>query len=469
VNTEHLVLDRSAGSHRRQRVIGALVGSVVGDALGAPFEFGPPGRFTARFPVPARGIATEMGGGGGWGPAEWTDDTQQSLIVAMSLLDNDGLDEADLFARFRGWLAAGPADVGIQTRAVLASGAGWRDAAREHFAAGNRAAGNGSIMRTLPAALYFSRAGAAATADAARRISDLTHGDPAAGGACAIYHLLVAAALDGGDPLAALPDALDRLSEDRRAKWARYLSPSWTPEQAQESNGAVWPTLATAVWALRNRWSFAEALRRVIDIGGDTDTVACVTGGLLGAVAGIQAIPSRWTTLLNGELPGQAAAVTDLVDLQNLAVRLDGGDVSSAMPALTAGIEPEEVLPGIWLSDLPGALRAPSDAVVISLCRTFGYLTARDRRQVYLLDDDRNLDVPAVLGDVLDTIEAVHADGRPVLVHCYGGASRTGLVLRAWLKRSRHLTGRQATAEAVALWPLTAGWNGSFDRALEQM
>ena len=193
--------------------------------------------------------------------------------------------------------------------------------------------------------------------------------------------------------MSTLSESLDRVPADRRPKWDRYLSPSWTPEQAEEPNGAVWPTFATAVWALRNQWGFADALRRVIDLGGDTDTVACVTGGLLGAVEGIQAIPSRWTTPLNGELPGQHADVTNLADLQNLALRLDGGDVSSVAPDLTHGIEPREVIPAIWLSDLPGALRAPRDAVVISLCRTFGYITASDRRQVYLLDDDRNLDV----------------------------------------------------------------------------
>ena len=49
---------------RSHRVAGALIGSAVGDALGAPFEFGPPGQFTARFPTDARGVATEMCGGG---------------------------------------------------------------------------------------------------------------------------------------------------------------------------------------------------------------------------------------------------------------------------------------------------------------------------------------------------------------------------------------------------------------------
>lgn len=194
-----------ARAHRRQRVIGAIVGSVVGDALGAPFEFGPPGRFSARFPAPARGLATEMCGGGGWLPAEWTDDTQQALICAASLLDRAGVDEGDLYGRFQSWLRAGPQDVGIQTGAVLSSSAGWQDAALQHFAAGNRAAGNGSLMRATPGAVFFSRAGEEATASAARRISDLTHGDPAAGDGCVIFHLLVAAALNGDDPLCGPP------------------------------------------------------------------------------------------------------------------------------------------------------------------------------------------------------------------------------------------------------------------------
>jgi ADP-ribosyl-[dinitrogen reductase] hydrolase len=267
---------------RRQRVIGAFIGSVVGDALGAPFEFGPPGAFSARFPAPAHGIATEMCGGRGWRPGEWTDDTQMALLVAASLLERGGVDEADLFARFVAWIEAGPADVGVQTRVVLTSGRPWHSAAREHFAAGHRAAGNGSLMRATPAAIFFARASAEATMSAARRISGLTHGDPAAGDGCASYHRLIAAALDGADPLSVLPDAVAAVPAERRASWEEALDQAWTPEQARVPNGAVWPTLATAVWALRRGWAFDAAMRAVIDIGGDTDTVATVSGGPAG-------------------------------------------------------------------------------------------------------------------------------------------------------------------------------------------
>src|SRR3712207_2237723 len=121
--------------HRSSRVAGALVGSAVGDALGAPFEFGPPGRFSARFPAPARGARTEMCGGGTLDrePGEFTDDSQMALLVATSLVERGGLDAADLFDRFGTWAAADPPDIG-QARAVLGSGLPWDAAAAEHVA-----------------------------------------------------------------------------------------------------------------------------------------------------------------------------------------------------------------------------------------------------------------------------------------------------------------------------------------------
>src|SRR5687767_7677871 len=202
--------------HRSHRVAGALVGSAVGDALGAPFEFGPAGQFSARFPSPARGTNTEMCGGGslGWAPGEFTDDTQMALLVASSLVECGGLDEADLFERFRSWLKAGPPDVGNQTRAVLGSGRPWDVAAFEHFQRSGHAAGNGSLMRTTPAAIWFSRFGTEATMDAARRISALTHGDPSAGEGCAVFHELMRVALDGEDPLTAIPSALEAVAAE---------------------------------------------------------------------------------------------------------------------------------------------------------------------------------------------------------------------------------------------------------------
>ncbi|TFV74390.1 hypothetical protein E4P39_12935 [Blastococcus sp. CT_GayMR19] len=457
--------------HRSHRVAGALVGSAVGDALGAPFEFGPAGQFTARFPVPARGSWTEMCGGGslGWEPGEFTDDTQLALLVAASLVERGGLDEADLFDRFVRWAAADPPDVGSQTRAVLTSGPPWDVAAAEHFGSTGRAAGNGSLMRTTPAAIWFSRFGTETTMDAARRLSALTHGDPAAGEGCAIFHELMRVALDGEDPLAAVPSALDLVADEHRDRWAAVLAEDWTPADATESNGAVWPTLGSAVWALRHGNDFAEVMRLVIDLGGDTDTVACVAGGLAGAVFGMGGIPSRWASVVHGRVPGQGDKMWRVADLQQLATALDGKPLQSYDPGVIPRIGPTEVLPGIWAANLDGARYSETDFAVISLCRLGEPFPHELQRMAYIADNDHNSDLDVVLEDVLDDMAALRAEGHRLLVHCHGGASRTGLVLRAWLMRTDGMSADEATTHVAERWPHLGLWNVSFTDALERM
>ncbi|MFI8944915.1 ADP-ribosylglycohydrolase family protein [Streptomyces sp. NPDC053750] len=307
---------------RTERALGAVVGSAVGDALGAPFEFGPEGAFSDRFPDPGKG--GEMCGGGGWDPGEATDDTQTAVLVAESLLDRGGLDLPDVFRRFQRWAAADPKDIGLQTEAVLSSGDPWDTAAALHFRAGGRAAGNGALMRATPSAVHFAPRGRDATMDAARHLAALTHGDRAAWEGTAVFHALIRVALTGGDPLAALPATLDAVHPDHRARYATVLAPGWHPDLATEFNGAVWPCLGSAVWALRTTSSYEDAVRAAIDLGGDTDTVAAVTGGLAGAVYGIAAVPSRWTEPLHVPLPGFGGRVLRTAELADLTRRLCG-------------------------------------------------------------------------------------------------------------------------------------------------
>lgn len=309
-----------ADTPRTDRALGAVIGSAVGDALGAPFEFGPENAFSARFPHPGHG--GEMCGGGGWDPGEATDDTQMAVLVAESLLECGGLELPDVFRRFRRWAAADPKDIGLQTEAVLSSGDPWDLAAALHFQTNQRAAGNGALMRAAPSAVFFAPRGREATMDAARRLSALTHGDRAAWEGTAILHELIRVALAAADPLAALPDTLTAVHPDHRQRYATVLAPDWHPEQATEFNGAVWPCLGSAVWALRTTSSYEDAVRAAIDLGGDTDTVAAVTGALAGAVYGIAGIPDRWTEALHVPLPGFGERVLRAPDLADLTRQL---------------------------------------------------------------------------------------------------------------------------------------------------
>lgn len=305
---------------RELRALGCVLGSAVGDALGAPFEFGPEGAFSARFPEPGHG--GEMCGGGGWEPGEATDDTQMAVLVGESLLERGGLELPDVFARFRRWAAAEPKDIGLQTEAVLESGDPWDLAAALHFQVNGRGAGNGSLMRAATSAVHFARHGREATMEAARRIAALTHGDRAAWEGTAVFHELVRVALGGADPLAAVSRAVRAVHPDHRDRYAVVLAEDWHPDRATEFNGAVWPCLGSAVWALRSTDSYEGAVRAAVDLGGDTDTVAAVTGGLAGAVYGADGIPGRWIEPLHVPLPGFGGRVLRSAELASLALRL---------------------------------------------------------------------------------------------------------------------------------------------------
>lgn len=298
-------------SEHQDRAIGAMLGSAVGDALGAPFEHGPEGKYAEAFPT---GEGEMLGGGAyGWAPGEWTDDTQMALLLAASLLDYGYLNGRDVFARFQKWVEARPPDVGSQTRSVLTNGLPWDQAAKYYIESHRHADGNGSLMRSVPGALFF--AGTNSTATMGSLQSGLTHG-PGADEGVALYHLLIQAALAGKDPMEGLAGV--QLS----THYAHVLSPSWDPAERRWPSGAVWPTLGCAVWALRRTDNFADAMREVINLGGDTDTVACVTGGLVGAVYGVDGIPERWYKALNGRSPGHAPVATDYQDLADLALKL---------------------------------------------------------------------------------------------------------------------------------------------------
>ena len=64
---------------------------------------------------------------------------------------------------------------------------------------------------------------------------------------------------------------------------------------------------------------------------------------------------------------------------------------------------------------------------------------------------------------------ALQEEGRRLLVHCHGGASRTGLVLRGWLVREKGMSVDEATAHVKVRWPHLGEWNVSFTHALHRL
>ena len=461
------------GADAQQRAIGALIGACVGDALGAPFEFGPAGAYSERFPAPLLGTSTEMVGGGAfdWAPGEFTDDSQMMLALAESLLACGGLDLDDLWARFRAWRSAAT-DCGTTTAGALSHESRHGAAADVHRSWG-RTASNGALMRTWAIAVAFVGHDTADVMKVARAQAELTHFDPLAGWSAAIGTELCRRAILGADPLSQIDDVLTFVDDTHRAEFARLLSPQWEPNlDADHSNGSATICLAQAVWALRESSDFASAMRLAIDLGGDTDTVACVAGALVGAVHSVQGIPSRWMTVVHGSFCTPSGRTSyRYADLLDTARLLMGRDRASRtrleVPAHPQRVDDE--VP-VFASDLGGAIECDGDFATVSLCLIDGRLDHHTvRRELYVRDEvghDENVNLLAAVEDAVSAVDALLADGHRVLVHCHGGRSRTGLVLKAWAMRRYSFTEAEAHDWLEARWHRYQPWNTTFTEFL---
>ena len=231
-------------------------------------------------------------------------------------------------------------------------------------------------MRTAPVALAYLD-DEAALVEAARAVSELTHYDPEAGDACVLWCLAIRHAILTGELDARI--GLQHIDADRRDLWATRL------DVAEASQPSDFTNNGWVVEALQGAWSAitttpipqddpasgvfrVDHLRLALDAavrgGGDTDTVAAIAGGLLGAVYGASAVPAEWRRVLHG-WPG--LATRDLVALATRIVKADK-PFSYDVDPMTPVRHPHD--DGVWLGDV-AALRAlpPGVDAVVSLCR----------------------------------------------------------------------------------------------------
>ena len=161
-------------------------------------------------------------------------------------------------------------------------------------------------------------------ARSARRVANLTHADPLAGDSCVLWTEAVrVAVLDGRVDVSA---GLDLLPGSRRGRWATWLDEARAAATGElpggrfNPNGFTVTALQAATAAVlgtpeEGPGTLPRALHAAVRIGHDTDTVAAIAGGLLGARWGASAVPAEWRDALHGWAPGGTASARELVDL----------------------------------------------------------------------------------------------------------------------------------------------------------
>ena len=291
----------------KERIEGGLVGLLVGDALGVPYEFHkqyqiPPLAEIEFDPPPgfSRSHSHVL-------PGTWSDDGAHALVLLASLLHCGKLDLDDLGRRLVNWYDYGYKavdaevfDVGVQTSAAI-SRLQHGTPAHEAGPKGEFDNGNGSLMRVLPLALWHKGTVEELVADAHKQ-SLVTHGHLRSQVCCALYCVWARLTLkDFPAPWTTAVTTLRRIYGHNTPEHDE-LEQSLPNDQTTPPTGSgyVVDCLRSARWATE-AGSYEQVVKAAISLGNDTDTTACVAGGIAGIRDGIDAIPQRWRTRLRGQ------------------------------------------------------------------------------------------------------------------------------------------------------------------------
>jgi ADP-ribosylglycohydrolase len=329
----------------KDKFLGSILGLAVGDAVGYPCEFrsreailqtfppagvaGPVALQDPVWPRPPYIVGSEHPVG------TFTDDTQMSIAVARGLLDAEGGDLDAIMKAIAGhfvrWSRSAdndrsPGSTCMTGCKALGKGVHWSEAGVAD------SKGCGSAMRVAPIGLLSWRE-EEQLVEWARASSLLTHGHDAALEGSVAAALLVARALQGQSPeelYQAVASACGGRSRDFDQCWQKI--PNLLQEEpalvlAEGGLGEGWIAEEAVASAFYCYWRSPTDFRKIIltaaNTDGDSDSIACIAGGIAGAALGVSAIPSEWLDVLE-----------DAEGLRELAEKLwDASERAGAVPA----------------------------------------------------------------------------------------------------------------------------------------
>jgi len=332
----------------KKAIIGCILGTAVGDALGLPYEglsplrgkklFGQPNRLRLLF---GRGMVS--------------DDTEHTIFVARALLTSKF--DPDQFERYlarslRWWMAGLPAGVGFATlRAVFKL---WLGFPPKH--SGVFSAGNGPAMRSAILGIAFGE-DAEILSDWVLRSTRMTHSDPKA--FFGAFTVALAAHLSSQSKIVSPQHFVDIVSNSlakyESPEFVQLVSKAATSAQANQSvcdfaeslgsrngiSGYMYHTVPCVIqtW-LRYQDDFASGLQEILCAGGDTDTSGAILGAILGARTGKDGIPEEW----RNRILDWPRTVTWMEQLGHCLAASLNGDMSRECPSY--------FVPGVVLRNL---------------------------------------------------------------------------------------------------------------------
>jgi len=272
------------------RVRGCILAGAIGDAMGGPFE-GQPGPLRFR------------------DHSDWaiSDDSQLTLATCESIIEVAKVSSEHIAERFVQWFRdrriTGMGSSTLKALRDLDAGAHWALSG----AKGEMSAGNGAAMRIAPLAFHLDPA-LAQDRQIIRDVCRITHhNEEAYVGALVVVAAVRSLSFDhSSSPDQLFENVLGYLPDSRVRD--RILELSTLPDELTVadvasqfgSSGYVVESVPLALYASRsiNKLPLDVVLLSAIEAGGDTDTVASMTGQIAGAWIGASQISREMIELL---------------------------------------------------------------------------------------------------------------------------------------------------------------------------
>lgn len=286
----------------KSKYIGCMLGSAIGDALGKQNEGVNREVILKRGYINDYGRAPEGSPGEALREGQYTDDTEQMLVLAQSLIACSGFDAKDFANRIAKWgldirtdpsrrRLLGPSSSWAIEK--LNSGISWKES-------GSDVPSCGSAMRIAPIGLFFNDIHEVEKKAVLSSIP--THKSKSAVAGAVAVAVAVRCALDGCDRFEIIKKTCE-LTSNHEIALANKIE--YSLELRNELPDTVLPQLGTSFYVYDtvpcafyffSRY-FEEPRRAVIEAvnaGGDTDSIGCITGALCGALYGIDCFPKKW-------------------------------------------------------------------------------------------------------------------------------------------------------------------------------
>ncbi len=286
------------------RFVGTIVGFAIGDAMGMPAEFLSRDQIRRYYGKPITGfIKAHPGHACDFLPAgSYTDNTQMMLATAESLIEHKRLDPARVADALLAWYLntvphRAPMRANVRACKHLSTGRAWTRS-------GVFSSGCGGAVRTPPIGLHFFNDGAS-LARAALDACTITHTDPRAKAAAVAVACLTARLVQAtdrcspGDQVMETADRVTSIDADMAAmlRWVTQIT-HLPPEEALfeigTSSDALEAIPAAVYCFLKHPRNYQGAVCAAVNGGDAADSIAALAGGMVGAYAGIDAIPKQW-------------------------------------------------------------------------------------------------------------------------------------------------------------------------------